>query len=86
MPKSRKLTFETFAQMFLDFEEEFNATQEGNAAFSTEIQRKEFKSLWTKVKKAYEAFATDEEDLKGDREVTRRFSDFVTWYTLMQVL
>ena len=57
MRKSRKLlTFEIFVQMFLDFEKEFIATQEGNNAFSIEIQREEFKSLWAKVKDAYEAF------------------------------
>ena len=73
MPKSSiLLTFETFAQMFLDFEKEFNATLEGNTAFSIEIQMDEFRSFWTKVKGVYEAFATsDEVDVEGDRDATR---------------
>ena len=74
MPKSKRLlTFERFAQIFLDFEREFNATpQEGNTTFSIEIQREEFKSLWARVRESYEAFATgDEEDLEGDREAAR---------------
>ena len=66
------MTFEIFAQMFLDFEKEFIATQEGSNAFSIEIQREEFNSLWTKVKDAYEAFVTgDEENSKGDRNAAR---------------
>ena len=72
MAKSRKwLTFEAFAQMFLDIEKEFNVTQECNIVFSLEFQREEFKWLWTKVKDAYEAFATEDEDLEGDRDASR---------------
>ena len=74
MPKSRRLLiFERFAQIFLDFEREFNATpQEGNTTFSIGVQKEEFKSLWAKVRDSYEVFATgDEDDLKGDREMAR---------------
>ena len=74
MPKSRKLlTFEKFAQIFLDFEKEFNAPPlEGNTTFTIDIQRQEFKSLWARVRDSYEAFATgDEEDLDGDRDAAR---------------
>ena len=76
MLKSRKLlTFEIFAQMFLDFEKEFNATKRSNTAFSMEIQMEEFKSLQTKVKGVYEAFATsDEVDVEGDRDAARELS------------
>ena len=53
MRKSRKLlTFETFAQMFLDFGKEFNTTQVDNTAVSIEIQTEEFKLLWRKVRNA----------------------------------
>ena len=45
MPSREWLSFETLAQMFLDFEKEFNATQEANAAFSIEIQMEELNSL-----------------------------------------
>ena len=67
MPKLRKwLTFEKFAQMFLDFGREFNAAKEGNTAISIEIQMEEFKLLWTKVKDAYEVFAIGNEEYLGD--------------------
>ena len=63
------MTFERFAQIFLDF----NATpQGGKTTFSIAIQKEEFKSLWAKVRDSYEAFATDdEEDLEGDRVAAR---------------
>ena len=59
MPKSRLLfTFKTLALC--------------NTTFSIEIQRAEFKSLWTKAKDAYETFAIgDEEHLEGDCKAAR---------------
>ena len=64
MPESRKLVkFEKTAEIFLDFEREYNSgPQETHILFSDELQKDEFKSIWAKVKIWYEDFATNNVD------------------------
>ena len=89
MKSRRLLIFERFTHIFLDFEREFYATlQERNTTFSSEIQKKEFKLLCSRVREPYEPFATGyEEDLKGDLEAARElFGHCILGYTTVASL
>ncbi|XP_075151122.1 uncharacterized protein LOC142225231 [Haematobia irritans] len=69
--------FNKFAEMFLNFEKEYNDLSEGShTMFTIDLHKEEFKGLWTKVKDAYEKLTLDhdlsEEEEKGSSDLFRQ--------------
>ena len=70
MAKSNNLVkFETLAALFLEFEREYNELpKEELNSFELDLQKEEFKSLWEKVKVAFEHFVTNKPSKDTDND------------------